>query len=147
MCSENVERAELWILAARPPSRLETVKRVERVGLLVRHGRAAENKMLIIWLLRGLNWASLECSGWVWRFVVSSPWQQGCSRPSGLLVIAVVVVGEGGSKSTQVCGAEVPPLYVEAHNLLVLSVKDNVSGVGNCDAAGGRGKFVCYCFR
>ena len=54
-------------------------------------------------------------------------------------------VEEGGSKSTQVRGDGVPPLHVEAHNLLVLSVEDDVSGVGNCDAAGGRGKFVCYC--
>ena len=30
--------------------------------------------------------------------------------------------------------------------LLVLLVEDDVSGVGNCDAAGGRGKFVCYRF-
>ena len=28
--------------------------------------------------------------------------------------------------------------------LLVMSVKDDVSGVGNSDAAGGRGNFVCY---
>ena len=55
-------------------------------------------------------------------------------------------VEEGGSESTQVRGAEVPPSHVEAHNLLVLSVEDDVSGVGNGDAAGGGGKFVCYRF-
>ena len=60
---ENVKQAELWILAARPPSRSETVERVERVGLLVRRGRAAEDVMLIIRLSRGLNRASPECSG------------------------------------------------------------------------------------
>ena len=53
-------------------------------------------------------------------------------------------VEEGGSKSTQVRGAEVPPLHVVAHNLLGLSVEDDVGGIGNCDAAGGRGNFVCY---
>ena len=119
---------------------------MERVGLLVRRGRAAEDVMLIIRLSRGLNRAPPECSGRVGRLVVSSPWRRGRSRPSGLLGIAVVVVEEGGSKSTQVHGAEVPPSHVEARNLLVLSVEDDVSGVGNCDAAGGRGKFVCYYF-
>ena len=119
---------------------------MERVGLLVRRERAAEDVMQIIQLLRELNRAPPECSEWVGRFVILSPWQRGRLRPSGLPSIAVVVVEEGGSKSTQVRGAEVPPLHVEAHNLLVLSVEDDVSGVGNGDAAGGGGKFVCYCF-
>ena len=116
------------------------------MGLLVRRGRGAEDVMLVIRLLRGLNRAPTECSGRVGRFVVSSPWRRGRSRPSGLLGIAVVVVEEGGSKSTQVRGAEVPPLHVEAHTLLVLGAEDDVSGVGNCDTSGGRGKFGCCCF-
>ena len=91
MRSENVMQTELWILVVRLPSRSETVEQVERVGLFVRRGRAAEDVMLIIRLLRRLNRAPPECSGWVGRFVVSLPWQRGRSRPSGLLGIAVVV--------------------------------------------------------
>ena len=55
MRSENVKRAELWILVARPPSRSATVEQVERVGLLVRRRRAAKYHMLIIQLLHGLH--------------------------------------------------------------------------------------------
>ena len=63
MHSENVEQAELWILAACPPSCSETVEQVERAGLLVWRGRVVTDDMLIIRLSRGLNRAPPECSG------------------------------------------------------------------------------------
>ena len=89
MRSENVERAELWILAARPPPRLEIIEQVESAELLVRRGTAAEDDMLIIWLLHGLNCAPPECLGRVRWFVVSLTWWRGRSRSSGLFSITL----------------------------------------------------------
>ena len=128
MRSENIKRVELWVLAARPPSRLENVEQVECAGLLVQHRRATGDDMLVIWLSRGLNRLPPKRSGWIGCFFVSSPWRRGCARPadcSGLqqLVIVVVVLGRRGSKSTQICGAEVPPSHVNAHNLLTVNLK------------------------